>query len=154
MFWDQTETEVYITEWSVNSSWMCKKQTKFNSDFKMNHICEQLFKTKLQACLWQYWDNKSKRLITKETWCQMNKEDKWNQCKIHFLENVASSLPDRIVCVLNSVESTGCSSFNVGDLIVEHLHTRQRVSFTTARSSWRLIKLQRWGSVPHPIKQV
>lgn len=66
-----------------------------------------------------------------------------------FSENAASSLPDRIVCVLHSVESTSCSSLNVGDLIVKHLHTKRNQSFTTALSSWRFIKPQRLVSVPH-----
>lgn len=41
---------------------------------------------------------------------------------MHFLKKVPSSLPDRIVCVLHSIESAGGSSLNVGDLIVKHLH--------------------------------
>lgn len=46
-------------------------------------------------------------------------------------KKVPSSLPDRVVCVLHSVEAACCSSLNVGDLIVKHLHTRQKLSFTT-----------------------
>lgn len=50
-----------------------------------------------------------------------NKDDKIKSKPDTF----SSRLPGRIVCVLHSVESTGCSSLDVGDLIVKHLHTRQ-----------------------------
>lgn len=37
-------------------------------------------------------------------------------------EVVVSLLPERIVCVLHGVKPAGCSTLDVGDLIVEHLH--------------------------------
>ena len=49
-----------------------------------------------------------------------------------FVKRVPFSQPESIVCVLHSVESAGCSSLNVRDLIVKHLHAKQKPPIATA----------------------
>lgn len=47
-----------------------------------------------------------------------------------------NSLPDRVVCVLHSEKPTGCSSLNVGDLVIKHLHTRNTSACHRSTTGW------------------
>lgn len=53
-----------------------------------------------------------------------------------FVKRVPSSQPESVVWVLHSVESAGCSSLDVRDLVVKHLHAKQKPSVTTACRGW------------------